>query len=87
MSLNKIVSKLFKYKILFMDILTFLGLDYRNVSLMTLYLDVIGVIIQKKNKMIITHKKHKNGNNYRVATLAKSFLTVIGIIMQSLKSI
>ena len=37
LSLNKIVSgfvsKLFKYRIMFKDTLTFLGLDFRDVSL------------------------------------------------------
>ena len=47
LSLNKIVSKfvakLLKYRILFKDILTFLGLDYRVVPLITLCLVVIGI--------------------------------------------
>ena len=46
MSRNKIVSKfvekLNKYRILFKDVLTFLGLDYRDASLKTLYFDVLG---------------------------------------------
>ena len=44
-SQNKILSKfnekLLKYKIMFQDILTFLGLDYRDASLLTSYLVVI----------------------------------------------
>ena len=51
MSRNKILSKFVaivqKYKRLFKDILTFLGLDYRDASLITLYLVVIGISIQK----------------------------------------
>ena len=34
--------------LLFKDVLTFLGLDYRNASLMTMYLVVIGISIPKK---------------------------------------
>ena len=51
MSIKKIVSKfvakLIKYIILFKEILTFLGLDYRDASLITLYLVVIGSSIKK----------------------------------------
>ena len=47
-SLYKIVSKfdakLIKYIILFKDILTFLGLDYRDASLITLYFVVIDML-------------------------------------------
>ena len=39
----KFVAKLIKYRILFKDILTFLGLDYRDASLKILYLIVIGI--------------------------------------------
>ena len=46
-SRNKIVEKLLKYRIMFKDILTFLGLDYRNASLITLYFVVPGIIIPK----------------------------------------
>ena len=46
LSINRIVSKfvakLHKYILLFQDILTFLGLDYRDASPITLYLVVIG---------------------------------------------
>ena len=52
-SLNKIVSnfvtKRLKYRILFKDILTFLGHVYRVASLMILYLVEIGFIITKKD--------------------------------------
>ena len=44
---SQFVTKLLKYRILFKDILTFLGLDFRDVSLITLYLDVIGINIPK----------------------------------------
>ena len=48
-SLNKVVrkfvAKLIKYKI--EDILTFLGLFFRDASLITLYLIIIGISIPK----------------------------------------
>ena len=51
MSLNiiirKFVAKLLRYRILFKDILTFLRLDYRDSSLITLYLVVVGISIPK----------------------------------------
>ena len=47
-SQNKIVSKsVEKYRIMFKDILTFLGLDYRDASLMTLYFVVLRISIPK----------------------------------------
>ena len=50
-SLNKIVSKfvakLLKYRILFKDIPTFLGLDYRDASLVTLCYVVLRISIPK----------------------------------------
>jgi hypothetical protein len=44
--------------ILFKDILTFLGLVYRDASLITLYLVVIGISLQKnqKKRIISTYK-------------------------------
>ena len=43
--------------LLFKDILTYLGLDYRDASLTTLYLVVIGISIQNQmNRMILTLK-------------------------------
>ena len=46
-SLNKIeskfVAKQLKYGIMFKDILTFLGLDYRDALLIILYLIVTGI--------------------------------------------
>ena len=45
--ISKFVPKLLKNRILFNDILTFLGLDYRDTSLNILYLIVIGISIQK----------------------------------------
>ena len=55
---SQFVTKLLKYRILFKDILTFLGLDFRDVSLITLYLVVIGIRVQKNqtNLIIITQK-------------------------------
>ena len=44
---SKFVAKLIKYMLLFKDIMTFLGLYYRDASLITLYLVVIGISIQK----------------------------------------
>ena len=43
---SKFVAKLIKCMLQFKDILTFLGLDYRDVSFNTLYLIVIGISIQ-----------------------------------------
>ena len=37
------VAKLLKYRILFKDILMFLGLDYKDASLVILYLIVLGI--------------------------------------------
>ena len=45
--LRKFVAKLLKYRIPFKDILTFLGLDYRDVSLKILYLIVIVISLPK----------------------------------------
>ena len=44
---TKFVAKLIKYMIVFKDILTFLGLEYRDASLITLYLVVIVISIQR----------------------------------------
>ena len=44
---NKLVEKLLKCRILCKDILIFLGLDYRDASLITLYLVAIGFSIPK----------------------------------------
>ena len=46
---SKFIEKLVKYRVLFKDILTFLGLDYRGSSLLKLYLGkiVIGISIPK----------------------------------------
>ena len=43
--------------ILIKDILTFLGLDYSDALLITLYFVVIGIIFQKSNKWVISSKK------------------------------
>ena len=56
LSLNKIVSKfvakVLKYRLLFKpkDILTFLGLEYRDALLITLYLVVLEIIINKSDE-------------------------------------
>ena len=44
---SKFVAKLIRYMILFKVILTFLRLDHRYASLITLYLVVIGISIQR----------------------------------------
>ena len=44
---GKFVEKLLKNRIMFMDILTFLGLDYRVASLIILYFVVPGISIPK----------------------------------------
>ena len=44
--MNKIiVAKLCKYMILFKDILTLLGIDYRDASIKILYLVVLGILV------------------------------------------
>ena len=55
--LSKIVEKLLKYRRVFKDILTILGLDYRDASLITLYFVVLVISISKIRSMkIITLK-------------------------------
>ena len=44
---SKFVAKLIRYMILFKDIPTFLGLEYRDAVPITLYLVVIGISISK----------------------------------------
>ena len=44
---SKFNEKLFKNRIMFKDILMFLGLDYRDASLITLYFVVLGISIPK----------------------------------------
>ena len=50
-SQNKIVSnfveKLLKYRIMFKDILTYLGLDYRDAPLITFYFVVLEISMPK----------------------------------------
>ena len=41
------MKKLLKYRIMFKDIFTFLGFDYRDVSLITWYFVVPGISILK----------------------------------------
>ena len=44
--MNKIiVAKLRKYMILYKDILTLLGIDYRDASIKILYLVVLGILV------------------------------------------
>ena len=83
-----------------MDILTFLGLDYRVASLIILYFFVPGISIPKIRSIgLLDHIKSKkkstclkwtyghSGNDYRVTTLSKSYLNTTILIMQNLKSI
>ena len=42
---SEFVEKLLKNRIIFKDILTFFGLDYRDASLITLYFVVLGISI------------------------------------------
>ena len=44
---SKFIEKLLKYKLMFKDILSFLCLDYKDASLLTLYFAVLGISIQK----------------------------------------
>ena len=45
--LSKFVKKLLKYWIMFKDIFAFLGLDYSDASLITLYFVILGISIPK----------------------------------------
>ena len=45
--LNKFVEKLQKYRKMFKDIITFLGLDYRDALLITLFFVVLVISITK----------------------------------------
>ena len=47
--ISKLVEKLFKYRIMLKDIFTFLGLDYRDASLITLYFVIIDISIKKSD--------------------------------------
>ena len=88
--LSVFVAKLLKYRLLFKDILTFLGLDYGDALHIILYLVVIEIKISKirwigqiyhtknvKKKAKIQHVLNwLSGNDYRLALLSKSFITV-----------
>ena len=52
---TKVETKLFKYRIIFKDILTLLGLEYRDALPLTLYLIVPGIIISKIRKSDDVH--------------------------------
>ena len=52
---SKIYQKLLKYRIIFKDILTLLGLEYRDALPLTLYLIVPGIIISKIRKSDDVH--------------------------------
>ncbi len=85
---------------MFKDIHTFLGLEYRDVSLITFYFVTLVISIPKIRSIgLFNHKKLKINmfkmnaqtfdvfsNDYRVVTFPKSYLTTKGIHMQCLKS-
>ena len=48
---SKLLVKLLENRIFFKDILTLLGLDYRDASPITLYFFVPGIIIKKIRKI------------------------------------
>ena len=96
----KFVAKFLKYRILIKDILAFLGLDYRDASLIILCLIVIGISnpkirwfyhikigIKSKKTTYLKWMYGHSGNDFRFATLSNSYLTTTEIILQSLKSI
>ena len=47
--LSKFVEKLLKYRIMYKDILTFLGLNLTDASLITLYFGVTEKLIEQDN--------------------------------------
>ena len=57
---SKFDAKLVNYMLLFKDILTFLGLDYRDASLITLYLNVLRISteysVNQMNRIFLTFK-------------------------------
>ena len=48
---RKFVENMRKYRIMFKDILTFLGLDYRDAPFIILYLAVLRISIPKIEKL------------------------------------
>ena len=79
-TVRKFVEKLHKYRI-YKDILTFLGLVYRDASLITIFYHMK---ICWKSTCLKWTKGHSD-NDYRDATQTKSYTT--GITMQTLKLI
>ena len=82
--------------ILFKDILTFLGLNFRDASRITLYLDVIGnnqytktQIKDNSNipKFVVNFFLNQHHLKRTYGHFGITYLTVIEIIMKSLKSI
>ena len=47
---SKFVEKLLNYRIMLKDIFTFLVLDYRDASLITLYFVIQGIVFQKSDQ-------------------------------------
>ena len=45
--LGKLLEKLLKYRIMFKDIITFLGIDYKDAPLITLNIVVLGISFPK----------------------------------------
>ena len=53
-----------------MDILTFQRFDYRDASLLAIYLIVLFINIQIQGNGIIISRNSTPGNNYRINTLS-----------------
>ena len=70
----KFVAKLLNYRKLFKDILTFLGIDYRDASHIKLYLVVIGWTLQNSEDNYIIQKVF---NNQLVLNECLDFLVII----------
>ena len=68
---GKFVAKLLKYIILFQDIVTFIGLDYRDASLITSYLVVILISILKNqmNRIICCQNVLNGRTDFLVTTI------------------
>ncbi len=58
--LSKFVEKLLKYRIMVKDIIMFLGLDYRDASLVTLYLLSFESVFQKTDQSDKIYCKNKH---------------------------
>ena len=74
-----------KYRILYKDILTFLGLDCGNTPIKMLYLVVLVINVGIINMFLIDYGL--SGNDYIVIMLSEQYITIAVIIIQSLTSI